>query len=51
MSWVAKKTETSARETSVTESSPKAAASSFKPSASEADVPRSMTSIARSGAG
>ena len=51
MSWVAKKTETSARETSETESSPKCRASIFSPSAWDAAVPRWTASSARSGAG
>ena len=43
MSWVAKNTETSARETSVTARRPKAAASSFRPSAKDVAVPFSTT--------
>jgi hypothetical protein len=51
ISCVAKKTDTSARDTSDTASSPKARASSFRPSAIEVAVPARTTSSAFSGAG
>ena len=51
MSCVAKKTETSARDSALTESRPKAPASSANPSARLAAVPFSTTSSATSGAG
>jgi hypothetical protein len=51
ISCVAKNTETSARDTLVTDSSPKWRASIASPSWSEAALPRSTASIAFSGAG
>ena len=51
ISWVAKKIDTSARDTSVTESRPNSRASSARPSASVVVVPCFTTSSAASGAG